>query len=116
MLGDKAPLPPQINNFNLPTNLEPSLHLTTPVPLHPPHTLIHTQAAPKKKKKAAAAPLPPDKAAALELVKGLYMRWQAPVETLGRAGRAFDGLEALLGGAGFELEGSIWKRQVRAGS
>ncbi|KAI8463939.1 MAG: hypothetical protein J3K34DRAFT_455000 [Monoraphidium minutum] len=68
------------------------------------------QPAPKKKNKAAPQ-LPPDKAAAVELVKDLYVRWQAPVETLGRAGRAFDGLEALLGGAGFELEGNIWKRQ-----
>lgn len=68
-------------------------------------------AAKKKKKAAAVAQLPPDKAAAFELVKALYAQWQAPVQTLGRAGRAFEGLEALLGGAGFELECNIWGRQ-----
>jgi hypothetical protein len=30
-------------------------------------------------------------------------RWQAPLEALSKAGRAFEGLEALLGGAGFDL-------------
>ncbi|GLC50817.1 hypothetical protein PLESTB_000435300 [Pleodorina starrii] len=53
----------------------------------------------------------PDKATAFALVKELYGQWQAPVETLGRAGRAFEGLEALLGAEGFDLKGSIWKRQ-----
>jgi hypothetical protein len=28
------------------------------------------------------------------------------------SGRAFEGLEALLGGSGFELQGNIWRRQV----
>ena len=32
-------------------------------------------------------------------------------ETLARAGRAFEGLEALLGGGGFELGGGIWARK-----
>ncbi|GFR40849.1 hypothetical protein Agub_g1499 [Astrephomene gubernaculifera] len=60
---------------------------------------------------ATAAGAAPDKATAFALVKELYGQWLAPVETLGRAGRAFEGLEALLGADGFDLEGSIWKRQ-----
>ena len=32
-------------------------------------------------------------------------------ETLARAGRAFEGLEALLGGGGFDLGGGIWARK-----
>lgn len=82
------------------------------VPLSLPLPPQPAAAKDKKKKKSAAAQLPREKAAAVELVKDLYMSWQAPMETLGRAGRAFEGLEALLGGAGFELEGNIWKRQV----
>jgi hypothetical protein len=31
---------------------------------------------------------------------------------MAQAGRAFEGLEALLGGSGFELQGNIWRRQV----
>lgn len=46
----------------------------------------------------------PEKATAFALVKELYGQWKAPVETLGRAGRAFEGLEALLGADGFDLE------------
>ncbi len=69
-------------------------------------------AAPKKKKKPSTLEqLTPDRATAVRLVKELFVRWQAPIETLGRAGRAFEGLESLLGGSGFELEGGIWKRQ-----
>ncbi|EFJ48678.1 hypothetical protein VOLCADRAFT_90897 [Volvox carteri f. nagariensis] len=60
---------------------------------------------------ASASGASPEKATAFALVKELYGQWQAPVETLGRAGRAFEGLEALLGADGFDLEGSIWKRQ-----
>ncbi len=45
-----------------------------------------------------------DKATAFALVKELYATWKDPVETLGRAGRAFEGLEALLGADGFDLE------------
>jgi uncharacterized protein with von Willebrand factor type A (vWA) domain len=33
------------------------------------------------------------------------------VAALGRAGAAFEGLEALLGGDGFELDGNLWSRQ-----
>ncbi|KXZ45227.1 hypothetical protein GPECTOR_57g517 [Gonium pectorale] len=59
---------------------------------------------------ATAGGAPADKATAFALVKELYAQWQGPVETLGRAGRAFEGLEALLGADGFDLEGTIWKR------
>ncbi|KAG2483511.1 hypothetical protein HYH03_017619 [Edaphochlamys debaryana] len=51
-----------------------------------------------------------EKATAFALVKELYATWLSPVQTLDRAGKAFDGLEALLGGDGFDLEGSTWKR------
>ncbi|PNW85740.1 hypothetical protein CHLRE_03g207400v5 [Chlamydomonas reinhardtii] len=61
-------------------------------------------------KAAMAAGASGEKATAFALVKELYGTWQGPVETLGRAGRAFEGLEALLGGDDFDLQGSIWKR------
>ena len=34
-----------------------------------------------------------------ELVEGLAAQWQAPMDALANAGKAFEGLEALLGGA-----------------
>ncbi|GBF95418.1 hypothetical protein Rsub_08380 [Raphidocelis subcapitata] len=69
-------------------------------------------AQPKKQKKPSLVEqLPPDRAAAVRHVRELYQKWEAPVQTLSRAGRAFEGLEALLGGDGFQLEGNIWKRQ-----
>ena len=34
-----------------------------------------------------------------ELVQGLVEQWQAPMDALANAGKAFEGLEALLGGA-----------------
>ena len=40
------------------------------------------------------------------LVSKLVQQWQGPISTLSRAGKAFEGLEALLGGAqggGFDL-------------
>lgn len=40
------------------------------------------------------------------LVGKLMQQWQGPISTLSRAGKAFEGLEALLGGAqggGFDL-------------
>ena len=40
------------------------------------------------------------------LASKLVMQWQGPISTLSRAGKAFEGLEALLGGAqggGFDL-------------
>lgn len=44
--------------------------------------------------------------------QGLYFTWKGPMETLDKAGKAFLGLEALLGGSGFQVEGNIWRRQV----
>ena len=55
-------------------------------------------------KAAMAAGASGEKATAFALVKELYGTWQGPVETLGRAGRAFEGLEALLGGDDFDLQ------------
>ena len=34
------------------------------------------------------------------LVGKMMQQWQGPIQTLSRAGKAFEGLEALLGGAG----------------
>lgn len=48
------------------------------------------------------------------LVSELVQKWQKPIETLSKAGRAFDGLESLLGGArggAFDLNGGIWDRK-----
>jgi len=64
----------------------------------------------RKKRAAANAALPPERRIAVELARELYGKWQAPLQALQKAGRAFEGLEALLGGAGFDLSGSIWKR------
>jgi hypothetical protein len=56
--------------------------------------------------------LPTDKRLAVEMVKGLYFQYKGPMETLDKAGKAFLGLEALLGGSGFQVDGNIWRRQV----
>lgn len=37
------------------------------------------------------------------------------METLDKAGKTFLGLEALLGGSGFQVDGNIWRRQVCGG-
>jgi hypothetical protein len=71
------------------------------------------KAAPAKLNPILAA-LPPEKLLAVELVKALYFQWREPMEAMAKAGRAFEGLEALLGGSGFELQGNIWRRQVGA--
>ncbi len=49
--------------------------------------------------------VPIERRLSVELAKELFHKWQAPMETLSKAGRAFEGLEALLGGAdgGFDL-------------
>ncbi|KAL6765729.1 hypothetical protein V8C86DRAFT_2448564 [Haematococcus lacustris] len=59
---------------------------------------------------AAQAALPPERRLAIEIVKEMYSVWSGPVAALGRAGAAFDGLEALLGGDGFSLGGTMWSR------
>mmetsp|Transcript_26101 Transcript_26101/g.57021 ORF Transcript_26101/g.57021 Transcript_26101/m.57021 type:complete len:697 (+) Transcript_26101:262-2352(+) len=61
---------------------------------------------------SAAPAVPPERRLAMDLAKALYVQWQAPMDALSKAGKAFEGLEALLGGAGgsFDLSGNIWKR------
>ncbi|KAF6255953.1 hypothetical protein COO60DRAFT_1296414 [Scenedesmus sp. NREL 46B-D3] len=71
------------------------------------------KAAPAKLNPLLAA-LAPEKLLAVELVKALYFQWREPMEAMAKAGRAFEGLEALLGGTGFELQGNIWRRQASA--
>ncbi|KAK9816841.1 hypothetical protein WJX72_005809 [[Myrmecia] bisecta] len=49
-----------------------------------------------------------------ELVEALLVEWKAPIDTLSKAGKAFEGLEALLGGARggtFDVKGNMWKRK-----
>eukprot|EP00803_Ostreobium_quekettii_P008826 evm.model.scf_2565.1 EVM.evm.TU.scf_2565.1 scf_2565:1050-6339(-) len=71
----------------------------------------------EKKEKARVdrlAGLPPDRRAAIEATKALYQKWQAPMDALSKAGRAFEGLECLLGGGRsgvFDLQGNIWSRK-----
>jgi len=72
---------------------------------------LQVEAAPKQLSPLLAR-LPADKRLAVELVKGMYFEWKGPMETLDKAGKAFLGLEALLGGQGFEVQGNIWRRQV----
>ena len=48
----------------------------------------------------------PERATAEALAGALQQQWEAPMATLSKAGKAFEGLEALLGGArggGFDL-------------
>jgi uncharacterized protein with von Willebrand factor type A (vWA) domain len=45
------------------------------------------------------------------LVSELVSKWKVPISTLSRAGRAFEGLEALLGGGEFQVGGGIWARK-----
>lgn len=46
----------------------------------------------------------PQQRIAETLVKGMRAQWEPAITTLSRAGRAFEGLEALLGGAAFDLQ------------
>ena len=46
----------------------------------------------------------PQQRIAEALVKGMRSAWEPAMLTLARAGRAFDGLEALLGGSTFDLQ------------
>eukprot|EP01025_Chloroclados_australasicus_P045017 TRINITY_DN4906_c0_g1_i1.p1 TRINITY_DN4906_c0_g1~~TRINITY_DN4906_c0_g1_i1.p1 ORF type:complete len:684 (-),score=92.29 TRINITY_DN4906_c0_g1_i1:237-2288(-) len=48
---------------------------------------------------------------ATKLVEDLINQWKAPVKALSNASKAFEGLEALLGGAAFDLQGGIWRRK-----
>eukprot|EP00884_Botryococcus_braunii_P013814 jgi/Botrbrau1/22433/Bobra.0091s0035.1 len=56
----------------------------------------------------------PERKLAEELVSAMIKQWEAPIQTLLRAGQAFEGLEALLaggGGGGFNLDGGMWRRK-----
>ena len=46
----------------------------------------------------------PEKRTAERLVAGLAAQWEAPMLAMARAGRAFAGLEAVLGGDAFSLQ------------
>lgn len=46
-----------------------------------------------------------------DLVSDFIQQWQKPMATLQHAGRAFTGLESLLAGAGFDLNGEILTAQ-----
>ena len=51
------------------------------------------------------------------LVSKLVQQWQGPISTLSRAGKAFEGLEALLGGAqggGFDLGVCLFDKTCNA--
>ncbi len=95
---------------------------STPALLPSPHIPLPQAAAAPKKKAAAAANLPLDRRTAVELAKELYGTWQAPVDALSKAGKAFAGLEALLGGSrdgSFDLQvrgagaGGWWQENAR---
>jgi len=60
---------------------------------------------------AERAAWPLDKKAAEGIAGAVVKLWEAPLRTLAAAGRAFDGLEALLGGGAFELGAGIWRRK-----
>lgn len=78
------------------------------------HTCTPQVQALAKKENPLLAKLPEEKRLAVELVKQMYFAFKGPMETLDKAGKAFLGLEALLGGQNFEVQGNIWRRQVRA--
>ncbi|GMH33678.1 hypothetical protein BSKO_01512 [Bryopsis sp. KO-2023] len=68
----------------------------------------------KKVKKDPLAGLPLDKRTAVEVTRELFKMWLAPMQALSKAGKAFEGLESLLGGgrAGeFDLGGQLWERK-----
>lgn len=60
--------------------------------------------------------MPLDVRAAEALVAAIVQQWGPPLQTLSRAGKAFEGLEGLLGGgaggaAGFDLGSGMWRRK-----
>ena len=60
--------------------------------------------------------MPLDVRAAEALSAAIVQQWGPPLETLSRAGKAFEGLEGLLGGgaggaAGFDLGSGMWRRK-----
>lgn len=66
------------------------------------------------KREARLNALGPEKRAAVEAARSLYEKWEPAAAALDRAGRAFEGLEALLGGEGFGVSGEaarLWQRE-----
>lgn len=66
------------------------------------------------KRDARLAALGPERRAAVEVARALYEQWEPAATALDRAGRAFEGLEALLGGEGFGVTGDaarMWRRE-----
>lgn len=66
------------------------------------------------KREARLAALGPERRAAVEAARALYEKWEPAAAALDRAGRAFEGLEALLGGEGFGVSGEaarLWQRE-----
>lgn len=55
--------------------------------------------------------LPPDVAAARRVAAAVHKKWAPPLASLAAAGRAFDGMEAVLGGAAFDVDGAMWRRK-----
>ena len=53
---------------------------------------------------AVQAAWSPEKRVAEQLVAELAALWEAPMQAMARAGRAFAGLEAVLGGDAFSLQ------------
>lgn len=53
----------------------------------------------------------PERRNAEELVADLVRQWQQPIQTLGQAGKAFDGLEGLLASDSFDVDASLWGRR-----
>lgn len=80
-------------------------------------TVVDEDAAEAAREKAEAlAAMPLDVRAAEALVSAIVQQWGPPLETLSRAGKAFEGLEGLLGGgaggaAGFDLGSGMWRRK-----
>ena len=80
-------------------------------------TVVDDDAAEAAREKAEAlAAMPLDVRAAEALVSAIVQQWGPPLETLSRAGKAFEGLEGLLGGgaggaAGFDLGSGMWRRK-----
>ena len=80
-------------------------------------TVVDDDAAEAAREKAEAlAAMPLDIRAAEALVAAIVQQWGPPLQTLSRAGKAFEGLEGLLGGgaggaAGFDLGSGMWRRK-----
>jgi len=56
-------------------------------------------------------PSTPEEAAALRVGAAVAKKWAPALASLATAGRAFAGLESLLGGADFDVDGGMWRRK-----